>query len=90
MPGEQWLEVDCLKKWMKLRQEEWSAAVSGLDRFWDFWGGKRLPKFNSYFSLLGLWGGTLRLRRLRMHTQTAFRRILLGLIDAERDFIRTL
>lgn len=29
------------EEWMKLRQEEWSAAVSGLDRlfgfFWDFW-----------------------------------------------------
>ena len=71
-----------------LRQEEWSATVSGLDRFLVFFGGgflgggKRLPKFKSYFSLLGLC--TLRLRRLKMHTQTAFQQILLGLIDAER------
>ena len=28
--------------------------------FLDFGGGKRLPKFKSYFSLLGLWGGAPR------------------------------
>ena len=60
--------------------------------FWIFGGGKRLPKFKSYFSLLGLWGAnrTLRLRRLKMHTQTAFQQNPLALIDAQRGFINTL
>ena len=78
--------------------EEWmNVATRGVvgcrfrfgSIFGFFWGGflgggKRLPKFKSYLSLLGL-GGTLRLRRLKMYTQTAFQQILLGLIDAERE-----
>ena len=49
-----------VEEWMKLRQEEWSAAVSGLGRFLDFFGflgeASAFLNLNSrvLFSLLGL------------------------------------